>query len=167
MSDEDADDEHESHDQRAAGSGTRVVEPDAIVEPRVDAPPNAGVEIAAAPPLMALPVPRTRAKGVRHPQVPSKAQVERHVLEQHVSYAPWCAHCVRASALMRQHPAVEGESPEVPTVSADFCFMKSREAVAADGIPALVMRESQTRSLFTRACAGKSTTREGYSGYII
>ena len=37
VSDEDADDEHESDDQRAACSGTGVVEPDAIVEPRVDA----------------------------------------------------------------------------------------------------------------------------------
>ena len=135
MSDEDADDEHKSDDQRAAGSGAGVVEPDAIVEPRVDAPPNTGVEIAAAPPLMALPVPRPRAKGVRHPQVPTKSQVETHVLEQHVSYAPWCAHCARASALMRQHPAVEGESSEVPTISADFCFMKSREADAGDDIP--------------------------------
>jgi hypothetical protein len=68
---------------------------------------------------------------------------------------------------MRQHPAVAWESPDVPTVSADFCFMKSREADAGDGIPVLVMRESQTRSLFSHACAGKSTTREGYSGYII
>ena len=55
VSDEDADDEHESDGQHAAGSGTGVVEPDAIVEPRVDAPPDAGVEIAAAPPPMAPP----------------------------------------------------------------------------------------------------------------
>jgi hypothetical protein len=53
------------------------------------------------------------------------------------------------------------------TVSADFCFMKGREADSGDGIPVLVMRESQTRSLFSHACAGKSTSREGYSGYLI
>ena len=29
------------------------------------------------------------------------------------------------------------------------------------------MRESQTRSLFSHACAGKSSSREGYSGYPI
>ena len=34
-------------------------------------------------------------------------------------------------------------------------------------VPVLVMRESQTRSLFSHACAGKSTSREGYSGYLI
>ena len=166
VSDGDAGDEHQSDGQRAAGSETDAVAPDVAAEPMADAP-SAGVETAAALPPMSFPVPRTRAKGVRHPQVPTKAQVERHVLEQQVTYAPWCAHCVRASALMRQHPAVVGESPDVPTVSADFCFMKSREADAGDGIPVLVMRESQTRSIFSHACAGKSTTREGYSGYII
>ena len=31
----------------------------------------------------------------------------------------------------------------------------------------LVMHERQTRSLFTHACAGKSTSREGYSAYLI
>ena len=32
------------------------------------------------------PLPRPRAKGVKHPVVPTKAQVERHALEQHVNY---------------------------------------------------------------------------------
>ena len=45
--------------------------------------------------------------------------------------------------------------------------MKDREADTGDGIPVLVMRESQTRSLFSHACAGKNTSREGYSGYLI
>ena len=113
------------------------------------------------------PIPRPRAKGVKHPAVPTKAQVERHALEQHVNYEAWCPHCAQASALMKQHCATSGESPSVPTVSAAFCFMKGREAESGDGIPVLVLRESQTRSLFSHACAGKSTTREGYSGYII
>ena len=68
---------------------------------------------------------------------------------------------------MRKHPLVAGESPSVPTVSADFCFMKGREAESGDGIPVLVMRDSQTRSLFSHACAGNSTSREGYSGHLI
>ena len=55
----------------------------------------------------------------------------------------------------------------MPTVSADFCFMKGREADSGDGIPVLGMRESQTMSLFSHACAGRSTSREGYSGYLI
>ena len=68
---------------------------------------------------------------------------------------------------MKRHPLVAGESPTVPTISADFCFMKGREAESGDGIPVLVMRDSQTRSLFSHACAGKSTAKEGYSSYLI
>lgn len=58
---------------------------------------------------------------------------------------------------MRKHALVTGESPSVPTVSADFCFMKGRDADTGDGVPVLVMGESQTRALFSHACAGKST----------
>ena len=118
----------------------------------------------AAPAPVVLPpkniflAPRPRAKGVSHPPVPTRAQVDRHALEQHVNYAPWCPHCVQASAFMKQHPLVTGDSPSMPTVSADVCFMKSRDADPGDGIPVLVMRESQTRSLFSHACAGKSTS---------
>ena len=68
---------------------------------------------------------------------------------------------------MRQHPLVAGESPSMLTFGADVCFMKGREADAGDGIPVLAMRESQTRSLFSHACAGKSTAKAGYSGYLI
>ena len=113
------------------------------------------------------PLPRPRAKGAKHPPVPTKAQTEKHALEQHVNYEAWCPHCAMASALAKQHSAASGESPDVPTVSCDFCFMKGREADPGDGIPVLVMREIQTRSLFNHACEGKSTTREGYSAYII
>ena len=68
---------------------------------------------------------------------------------------------------MKKHPLVAGESLSMPTVSADVCFMKGRDPDSGDGIPVLVMRESQTRSLFSPACASKSTTRESYSGYLI
>ena len=93
--------------------------------------------------------------------------IDTHALEQHVNYAPWCPHCLQASALMRKHALVMGESPSVPTVSADFCFMKGRDADTGDGIPVLVMRDSQTRSLFSHACAGKSTSKEGYASWLI
>ena len=111
--------------------------------------------------------PRPRAKGVSHPPVPTRAMIAKHALEQHVNYAAWCPHCLQASALAKKHTPVTGESPSVPTVSADFCFMKGRDADSGDGIPVLVMRESQTRSLFSHACAGKSTSREGYSSFLI
>ena len=105
-------------------------------EPGAPAPPIPEKNLFLAP--------RPRAKGVNHALVPTRAQIERHALEQHVNYAPWCPHCVQASALMRKHPLVAGESPSVPTVSADFCFMKGREADSGDGIPVLVMMDSQT-----------------------
>ena len=87
--------------------------------------------------------------------------IDKHALEQHINYAPWCPHCLQASALAKKHPLVMGESPSVPSVSADFCFMKSRDVELGYGISVLVMHESQTRSLFSHACAGKSTSREG------
>ena len=55
--------------------------------------------------------PRPRAKGVAHPPVPTQAMIDRHALEQHVNYAAWCPHCPQASALMKRHPLVAGESP--------------------------------------------------------
>ena len=147
--------ELEVHGHRVGGS--HDVAEDA--EPGVSAPPIPEKNIFLAP--------RPRAKGVSHPSVPTRAQVDRHALEQHVNYATWCPHCVQASALMRKHPLVAGDSPSVPSISADFCFMKGREADSGDGIPVLVMRDSQTRSLFSHACAGKSTSREGHSGHLI
>ena len=46
-----------------------------------------------APPIPFL-APCPRAKGVNHPPVPTRAQIETHALEQHVNYKPWCPHCV-------------------------------------------------------------------------
>ena len=136
-----------------------------VDEPEISGEPNADDGVPAVP--VPHPAPRPRAKGVSHPPVATRAQIERHALEQHVNYAPWCPHCVQSSALMRRHTPVSGESPSMPTISADFCFMKGRDADPGDGIPVLVMRDSQTRSLFSHACAGKSTAREGYSSYLI
>ena len=96
------------------------------------------------------PLPRPRAKGVKHPAVPTKAQVERHALEQHVNYEAWSPHCAMASALVKQHSAASGESPDTPTVSCDFCFMKGREADPGDGIPVLVMRKPDTVVVLSR-----------------
>ena len=147
---------------------------DAIDRSEADAPSSdqhQEAAVTANPEVVEPPtthdVPRPRARGKQHPSVPTRAQVERHCLEQHVNYAAWCRHCVQASALSRQHFRVTGTSPDVPTISADFSFMNSNDAAAGDGIPVLVMRCSQTRSLFSHACEGKSTTREGYSAYII
>ena len=132
---------------------------------------NPSVVDNANPEVLALPAqhfaPRPRAKGVTHLPVPTKAMIDKHGLEQHVNYAPWCPHCLQASAFMEKHPLVIGESLSIPTVSADFCAMKGRDVELGDGIPVFVMRESQTRSLFSQTCAGKITSREGYSSFLI
>ena len=150
--------------------GQRDAEGESMVEaPEVDGDPV--VEDIANPEVVPPPAqlfaPRPRAKGISHPPVPTRAMIDVHAFEQHVNYAPWCPHCLQASALMRKHALVTGESPSVPTISADFCFMKGRDADTGDGIPVLVMRDSQTRSLFSHACAGKSTSKEGYASWLV
>ena len=119
------DDDNEARDQGATdgeleidGSGVEGVPAVAV-----------GVDVEATvplPPKNIFLAPRPRAKGVSHPPVPTRAQVERHALEQHVNYAPWCPHCLQASALTKKHVLVTGESPSMPTVSADFCFVIGR-----------------------------------------
>ena len=157
------DDNSEARDQRGAEGDLEVEAPEINGGPSVAIDANPEVLV---PPTQQL-VFRLRAKVVKHPALPTRAQIERHALEQHVNYEPWCPHCLQASALMKPHPLVFGESPSMLTVSADFCFMKGRDADSGDGILVLVMRESQTRSIFSHACAGKSTSREGYSRYLI
>ena len=161
-------DDNETEEPREADGELEVEAPEISGGHNVEGDGEDGVPAPVVlPPKNLFLAPRPRAKGVNHPPVPTRAQIDRHALEQHVNYAPWCPHCVQASALMKKHPLVTGESPSMPTVSADFCFMKSRDADPGDGVPVLVMRESQTRSLFSHACAGKSTSKEGYSSYLI
>ena len=118
---QDGEDNHEAGDQRAADGELEVEDPEIVPEVVADSKAAEAEPDVSAPPLP-HPVPRPRAKGVRHPPVPTKSQIEKHALEQHVNYAPWCAYCLQASALMKQHPLVAGTSPNTPTVSADFCF---------------------------------------------
>jgi len=141
------DGEIDSGDDNDGADGQRDAEGESMVEaPEVDGNPVVadGEVPEVVPPPAQLFAPRPRAKGISHPPVTTRAMIEVHALEQHVNYAPWCPHCLQASALMRKHALVMGESPSVPTVSADFCFMKGRDADAGDGIPVLVMRDSQT-----------------------
>ena len=86
--DDDDDDDNEARDQGEADGELE------IEGPGVDGVPV--VAVCVNPEVPALPAqlfaPRPRAKGVAHPPVPTRAQVERHALEQHVNYAPWCPH---------------------------------------------------------------------------
>ena len=57
-------------------------------ENRRRAAPEPGPRAAVAPPPDEHPAPRPRARWIRRPPVPTKAQIEMHVLSQHVEYAP-------------------------------------------------------------------------------
>ena len=89
--DQDDDDDQEAGDQHEAGGELGAEAPE------VDADPEAAPEVVPAHPLPHI-APRPRAKGVKHPPVPTKTQVEKHALEQHINYAPWCTHCVSRPA---------------------------------------------------------------------
>ena len=94
--DDDGENDDEARDQHGDDGELEVdghrVEGDHDVaedaEPGVPAPPIPVKNMFLAP--------RPRAKGVNHPPVPTRAAIEKHALEQHVNYAPWCPHCVQA-----------------------------------------------------------------------
>ena len=94
------DDDNEARDQGAT-DGELEIEGSGVDGVPVVA---VGVDLEAPAPPAQLFAPRPMAKGVAHPPVPTRAQVERHALEQHVNYAPWCPHCLQASTLMKKHP---------------------------------------------------------------
>ena len=137
------DNDHDDEDNHAAGEQHEAGGEPEVEAPGVDGRPVVVVEADPEAPAPSGPhfAPRPRAKGGKHPPVPTRAQIERHALEhalgQHVNYEPWCSHCLQASALMKQHPLVAGESPSMPTVSADFCFMKGRDADSRMGFQCL------------------------------
>ena len=94
------DDDNEAGDQQEAEGELEIEGPGVGdgLDFVVDADPG-----VPAPPPQHL-VCRPKAKGVKHPPVATTAQVEKHALEQHVNCAPWCLHCLQASALMKTHP---------------------------------------------------------------
>ena len=76
----------EAQDERQRAE--REVEVEA---PRVDGGPDVAVRADLEVPAPQNPhfAPRPRAKGVKHPRVPTIVQIERHALEQHVNYEAW------------------------------------------------------------------------------
>ncbi len=57
------------------------------------------------------------------PKLPTKEEMQAHALT-HLPHAAWCATCVRGreDALRRKEKQSE-ESPAMPMISADYCFM--------------------------------------------
>ena len=63
-------------------------------------------------------------KKVHIPKMPSKEEVDDHIIKGHVKFAAWCKHCIRGRAQEGQHRRNEaGESKEVPTVAIDYMWM--------------------------------------------
>ena len=86
--DDDDDDDNEARDQGEADGELEIEGPGVDGVPVV----AVGVDPEGPAPAAQLFSPRPRTKGVAHPPVPTRAQVERHALEQHVNFAPWCPH---------------------------------------------------------------------------
>ena len=80
-------DDNEARDQGAADGELEIDDSGVEGVPAV----AVGIDVEATAPLPPKNIflaPRPRAKGVSHPPVPTRAQVERHALEPHVNYAP-------------------------------------------------------------------------------
>ena len=93
----DNDEDEDNDEARDLGEADGELE---IECPGVDGVPDVavGADLGVPAPPTQLFAPRPRAKGVAHPPVPTRAQVERHALEQHVNYAPLGPHCLQASS---------------------------------------------------------------------
>ena len=93
--DDDGDADNEFNEQLETDGDLRVEVPEVSGDHNVAI--NADPEVLVPP--AQLFAPRPRAKGVGHPPVPTRAQIDNHALEQHVNYASWpallagkCAH---------------------------------------------------------------------------
>ena len=59
------------------------------------------------------------------PKLPTKEEMQAHVLT-HLPYAAWCETCIRGRGREDAHRRKEKnseESPAMPLISADYCFM--------------------------------------------
>ena len=105
------------------------------------------------------------AGALPRPVIPTKPEREEHELT-HVTYAPWCRHCVNARAMNDPHRRTKKHAAgrEVLVVSGDCCFMGQPEQEKAS--PILVVRDHATRKTFAHMVEGKSTLHEEYSQYL-
>ena len=99
----DSDEDPDVSEQRAAADGSETDTPN---EPEIGESEDMHREPLIGHAMPDVPAPRAqlrppRARGVRHPPVPTQVQVDRHKLEQHVNYAAWSKRCAKASALMK------------------------------------------------------------------
>ena len=115
---------------------------------------------------------KPRIRGIAQPVPMTRAQREQHWLEAHANYHPSCEFCVRTRGLADRHTAsgkdkeeyLEG-SDEVPTVSADFCFLS--QTGQQKSFPVLVCKEHRKKVTMSTVCEGKSTVAEEYSNDVV
>lgn len=94
-----------------------------------------------------------KAKGKKVGKKPSRAEVEDHNLT-HIPFRSWCAHCVKGRAVADPHwDQGSKEEEEIPTVSADYMYMKKKkeekdgqeEEEEAEGMPTLAMYDRKSK----------------------
>jgi hypothetical protein len=87
------------------------------------------------------------------PKLPSKAEIEEHMLS-HLPYRNWCEHCVKGRGRQMDHRRQE-EDRETIEFHMDFCFPGGEADKETQTI--LVMRERTTRMTMASAVPSKST----------
>ena len=133
-------------------------------EPEHDDEHGAAVPGGVDPP----PMPHGEVRKVKilpKPLTPTRAQREEHELT-HVTFAPWCRHCVMSRSLNDGHRKKKkhNNDREVPVISGDFCFMGQSEQEKAT--PIFVLRDHSTRITFAHVCEGKGIVDAEYSDYL-
>ena len=66
-----------------------------------------------------------RTQALPQPIVPTKAQIEAHMVGGHLPYRSWCKWCVMARRRNSQHRSQSDSSRRsLPLLVADYCFMR-------------------------------------------
>ena len=102
-----------------------------------------------------------RPKMMHDPKKPKPEEVEEH-MATHLPYRSWCPHCVRARGIDSPHRAREKNEGCVPTIHADYMFMKGPLSKEEEGeldnkgvTPILVMKNGATGSVASMAVTKK------------
>ena len=99
---------------------------------------------------------------VQKMESPTRSQRERHELENHAVFRPWCAVCVKGRGVGSQHKRkrkqVAEASRDGATIYSDYFFMSSEDAGSE---PMLVMKYSRSGRLAATALPAKGVTDFG------
>ena len=89
---------------------------------------------------------------VPEPHQPSRAEVARHNLT-HLTYRPWCPHCLAGRRPNTQHRSHPHRHRSVPLFCADYCYVGDSQD--AENTTVFVGRRYPSRALFATGCDKK------------